>query len=85
MSYLDVYIAGLNPNDANAEFNLDRITTQKFSWSRQTGRQYDIYWTSNLTSGFTLIYTNITASEFEDTDTARTAEAARFYQVRVHK
>lgn len=85
MSNLEAYIAGLNPADANARLSLDRRGARRFSWIRQPGRQYDIYWTTNLISGLTLIYPDIPDSDFEDTNTVRTTEAAGFYQIRVHK
>lgn len=84
-SYLDAYIAGLDPADETATFSVTRLNARKFGWSRQPSRQYDIYWASNLISGFSMIYANITASEFEDTNTVRTAETSGFYQIRVHK
>lgn len=85
MTRLQAYIAGLDPADANATFDLARLDTRKFSWVRQPGRQYDIYWTSNLLSGFNLIYPDVPESDFEDTNTVRMTEASGFYQIRVHK
>ncbi len=83
LTLLQSYIAGLNPGDAADTFDLTRLAEKKFSWVRKSGRQYDVYWTSNLTSGFTYIET-AAGSEFEDTSTNRTLKPSGFYQIRVH-
>lgn len=84
MTFLQAYIAGLNPENPNDTLALTRGAGRRLNWDRKPGRQYEIYWTSNLTSGFTYIQT-VEGSEFEDTNTVRTGEAAGFYQIRVRK
>lgn len=84
MTYLQAYIAGMDPSNSTETFKAVRGEGRKISWERKTGRQYDIYWASNLISGFSFIYT-APGSEFEDTNVARTESASGFYQIRVHK
>jgi hypothetical protein len=84
MTYLQNYIAGLDPSNASDVFRAIQGDGRKISWDRKDGRQYDIYWTSNLMSEFSFIYT-APGSVFEDTDIARTGNPAGFYQIRVHK
>jgi len=83
-SFLYNYVAGLDPDNSSDVLSAVRENGRRFSWERKAARQYDIYWTSNLTSGFSFIDT-ADGYEFEDTNTVRTAEAAAFYQIRVHK
>jgi hypothetical protein len=82
---LQNYVAGLNPDDTGDLFEISRGTGRKLNWARKTARKYDVYWTEDLTAGFTPIYTDIPGSEFEDTDAERTAQASGFYQIRVHR
>lgn len=84
-TYLQTYIAGFNPGNAIDNLLLTRATGRKFNWDRKPDRKYDIYWTSNLTSGLTCILTNTDAAEFEDTATNRTQMSSGFYQIRVHR
>jgi hypothetical protein len=84
LTYLQTYLAGLNPADANDVLLLTKTTGRKFNWARKPDRQYDVYWTSNLTSGFTFIQT-AAGSEFEDTATNRIQMSSGFYQIRVHR
>ena len=84
MTFLQSYIAGLNPENPNDTLRLTKGTGRKLGWDRKPDRQYEIYWSSNLTSGFTYIQT-VEGDEFEDTDTVRIAEPAGFYQIRVRK
>lgn len=84
MTFLQTYIAGLNPENPNDTLLLTKGAGRSLSWDRKPGRQYEIYWSSNLTSGFTYIQT-VEGDEFEDTNTDRTAEPAGFYQIRVRK
>ncbi|NOU35527.1 MAG: hypothetical protein HOO88_01940 [Kiritimatiellaceae bacterium] len=82
---IQMYIAGLNPDDPADRLALNKTTGQKFNWTRKPGRLYDIYWSSNLLAGFSCIYPAVSASEFEDTDAGRTQNASGFYQIRVRK
>ena len=84
LTYLQTYLAGLNPENTNDRLLLTKTVGRKFNWERNPARQYDIYWTSNLTSGFTYIQT-ATTNEFEDSDTGRTGKSSGFYQIRVRR
>lgn len=84
MTYLQSYIANLDPRNPSDKLSITPGTGRKFNWNRKPDRQYEVYWASNLTSGFTYIQT-VAGSEFEDTDTARTTKESGFYQVRVRK
>jgi hypothetical protein len=84
MTCEQMYIAGLEPSVADDIPKLDPTDRKKINWIRKTGRKYDIYWSSNLTSGFTFIQT-ATGSEFQDTATNRTARPAGFYKIKVSR
>ena len=80
----EAYVAGLNP------FGTDRFGVSggvrpggRLSWTGQPGRNYSVYWTTNLTSGFTLLQANIPWTQNEFIDAVRTNAPAGFYQVRV--
>ena len=84
LTFLQSYIAGLSPGNATDALSLTKLGGRKFNWTRKPDRQYDIYWTSNLVSGFTYIQT-ADGNEFEDTATNRTQMSSGFYQIRVHR
>lgn len=78
------YLAGLNPCGTN-RFEISGATSPdgRIRWTGQPGRNYSVYWTTNLTSGFTLVQANIPWTQNEFIDTGRTNAPAGFYQVRV--
>jgi hypothetical protein len=84
MTCEQMYIAGLEPSIADDIPKLDPTDRKKINWIRKTGRKYDIYWSSNLTSGFTFIQT-ATGSEFQDTATNRTERPTGFYKIKVSR
>ncbi len=79
----EAYIAGLNP------FGTDRLAVSggngpgTLRWTGRPGRNYSVYWTANLLSGFTLLQADIPADSTEFTDVINTNQPAGFYQVRV--
>jgi hypothetical protein len=83
LTHLQSYIANFDPKNPSDKLSITMGTGRKFNWSRKPDRQYEVYWTSNLTTGFTYIQT-VTGSEFEDTNTVRTTKESGFYQIRVH-
>lgn len=83
VSYLQSYIAGLDPANSADFLQLTRGEDRKLRWAWKPGRQYDVYWTSNLTAGFTRVYTAVADGELEDSEYAD--RPAGFYQLRVHK
>lgn len=78
----ECYIAGLNPNDPESQFQLFGFQNRLW-WTAASGRIYSVYWSSNLLNGFQLIGTNIpwTANVF--TDSVRGAESSGFYRIKV--
>jgi len=82
LTYLQSYLANLDPGNPDDKLAITMGTGRKFNWIRKPDRQYEVYWTSNLTSGFTYIQT-VAGSEFEDTNTVRTTKESGFYQIRV--
>jgi hypothetical protein len=85
LTYLQAYIAGLQPDDADDLLAITSETGRDLSWIRKPGRIYDVYWTPDLTTGFQLIVPDIQTDQFEDTDAGRILETAGFYQIRVRQ
>ncbi len=80
---LEAYIAGLNPTNANSTFTIDGIGNV-LEWSGISGRVYNVYWTSNLLSGFSeLPLTNLPWVPAVFTDTLHEAESKGFYKLEV--
>ncbi len=79
------YVAGLNPTGADAaSASMSGVfgsIANSFSWDAVSGRVYNIYWTSNLTDGFTLIESNALNGTYIDTE--RAGEPAGFYRFTV--
>ncbi|VGO12223.1 hypothetical protein PDESU_00774 [Pontiella desulfatans] len=79
------YIAGLNPEIAD-EFALTGFLTgetNSMDWNAVSGRVYNVYWSSNLVHGFTLIGSNLVEGSFVDTTTDRDVQA--FYKITVER
>jgi hypothetical protein len=81
---LQEYIAGLNPNksDRFAISNLAAGTTSnRVTWNLVSNRIYNVYWTSNLMKGYTLVRSNALNGVFFDTNHA--GQSAGFYKITV--
>jgi len=80
---LEEYIAGLNPNvaDVFAILNFTAGASNTFEWSAASNRAYDVYWSSNLLNGFTLIKSNAPGGVSIDTNHA--GQSATFYKITV--
>jgi hypothetical protein len=75
------YIAGLNPTNADL-FVINTIDANGvLGWSAVSGRVYNVYWTSNLLSPFTILQSNFTGGAF--TDQTHGADAEGFYRLDV--
>ncbi|VGO12224.1 hypothetical protein PDESU_00775 [Pontiella desulfatans] len=75
------YIAGLNPEVADA-FLISGLTDgERLEWDAASGRVYNVYWSSNLVDGFSLIHSNAPGGAF--IDAGRTANPAGFYRISV--
>jgi hypothetical protein len=82
LTYLQAYVLGLAPDSAQPLELLAQIDAQQVavSWEAQTGRFYDIEWTDNLLSGFSIIATNMSLqSRFID----YISDTAGFYRLKV--
>jgi PKD repeat protein len=80
----EAYIAGLDPTDSLARFEITDLTrdaNQVVHWSAVSGRVYTIWWTSNLLSGFQIVESNFTGGAF--TDTTHSAHGEGFYKIDV--
>ncbi len=77
------YIAGLNPTNADAFVISGSMSAASnlVSWSAVSGRVYNVYWSSNLTDGFTLIESNAQDGVYIDTE--RAGEPTGFYRFTV--
>lgn len=73
------YIAGLNPTNAD-QFVIQSLDAGGvLGWSAVSGRVYNVYWTSNLLSPFTLLQSNYTGGAF--TDQTHSADQEGFYRI----
>jgi alpha-tubulin suppressor-like RCC1 family protein len=55
----EAYIAGLNPNDPQSAFLTSILPDRILQWDAVSGRVYNVYWTTNLMSGFQCLESNI--------------------------
>ena len=76
------YIAGLDPTDENAVFEVSNAWNI-LSWNAASGRVYSVWWSSNLLSSFQPLETNLPWTEMPYTDTNHTAEEKGFYKIDV--
>jgi len=76
---LEAYIAGLNPTNSTALFELSNLRNV-LGWDAVSGRVYTVFWTSNLLSGFQCLETNVTGSF---TDTVHEVDQKGFYKIKV--
>ncbi len=56
---IEAYIVGLNPTDPNAAFLTSILPGKVLQWNAVSGRVYDVYWTTNLLTGFQCLESNI--------------------------
>ncbi|MEN8255676.1 MAG: LamG domain-containing protein, partial [Verrucomicrobiota bacterium] len=83
----DEYVTGLDPTNAASYFSLDGFTAGPeavFQWDVAAGRLYNVYWSSNLLDGFTLLQGDIPWTENVYTDATHSAEQAGFYKLGVY-
>ena len=64
-----------------SSFTAGASNTYTLKWNALTGRVYNVYWTSHLLNGFTLIRSNLPGGQFIVTNPA-TANAG-FYKISV--
>jgi predicted acyl esterase len=80
---LQAYIAGLDPTDPDALFEMSGLQNNVLFWSGVSGRVYTVYWTSNLLSGFQTLEANVPWTGSVFTDSTHSAEQKGFYKIEV--
>ncbi|QHI69222.1 hypothetical protein [Tichowtungia aerotolerans] len=84
-TYLQTYTAGISPTSSEP-FQATQTGPFGLVWTGKPGRVYDIFWASNLLSGFTPIATGLSASQTAFVDTSSNTNLPTGYyklQVRV--
>jgi hypothetical protein len=82
----EAYIAGLDPNDAAAFFEMDGDRTAGKSvlwWNATSGRVYSVYFSTNLMNGFQPLETNIPWTAGAFTDSVHNAYGQGYYKIDV--
>ncbi len=77
----EAYIAGLNPTNPTALFEIHQLQNKVLQWIAVSGRVYSIDWSTNLISGFQTLETNLTGGVF--TDSVHRTEHKIFYRIQV--
>lgn len=81
------FISGSNPTNGGSVFRVAQAEPVPagyvVTWNTVSGRQYGIYWTTNLTSGFQMLATGLLYPVNSYTDTVHTAETGGFYYIDV--
>jgi hypothetical protein len=82
------YIAGTDPADATSVFHVlsaqpTTKSTVLLRWTAVSGRLYNIYWTSDLTQGFSCIATGVESPQGTYTHTFKSAPSSGYYKITV--
>ena len=79
------YIAGTNPNlpESFEISNLIADGAVQLEWDAVDGRLYNVYWSSNLVGGFTLVGSNLVDGLFIDSNANQ--ELQGFYKITVER
>jgi hypothetical protein len=82
------YIAGTLPDVGSSVFALNSLAQPVANqpvicWSGVTGRVYDVYWSSNLLSGFSAMQSNVPSTQCTFTDSVHGTEIQGFYKIKV--
>ncbi|MBN2164214.1 MAG: hypothetical protein JXR25_14020 [Pontiellaceae bacterium] len=84
---LDAYVAGFDPTDPAAGFNVGLITNVPsgfvLNWVSVTDRLYSVWWSGSLTNAFVPLSTNITYPQESYTDAVHSAETQGYYRLKV--
>jgi hypothetical protein len=85
MSDPDEYIAGTDPTNSASYFAVTNWSAGSFilEWPSIAGREYQVFWTDNLTNAFQPLPPVIDYPQNSYTDTTHSAEDAGFYKVEV--
>jgi hypothetical protein len=68
LTYLQAYIAGLDPTGSDQLLAEKVPGNRGLKWASLPGRLYDIYWSPDLETTFTMIREGVSGSEFTDTE-----------------
>lgn len=86
------YVAGLNPNDPNSQFEIAltrdvNATSNVLNWNTATGRVYTLWYSTNLAGGFAPLSggSNLPASIRSFTNAPTPNSSAVFYRIEVRK
>jgi hypothetical protein len=80
---LEEFLAGLDPNipDPLEILNFNADASPAFEWNTVGGRFYNVYWSSNLLDGFTLVGSHVPGGVFVDAEHA--ADPRGFYKLAI--
>lgn len=78
---LQAYIAGLDPNNPSAYFDVTAPAWNILQWNAVSGRVCDIYWATNLLSGFQCLESNIPWPQCSATNSA--SGSCGYYKVNI--
>jgi hypothetical protein len=89
MAVWESYVAGLNPNDPSSQLRirLEReisATNPVLRWNTVTGRVYSVLQSTNISSGFSIIASNLPATIQSFTNPA-ISSSATFYRLKITK
>jgi len=84
---LEAYIAGLNPNDPDSKFSFSVEASTFFGdilrWQPVAGREYTVYYSTNLMSGFITLIEHLVSGEGSYISSAYESESPRYYKIDV--
>ncbi|MBN2703646.1 MAG: hypothetical protein JXR23_05475 [Pontiellaceae bacterium] len=86
-TFMEAYIAGLDPTDPDAFFGFTGGDAEQRTllWNSVSGRVYSVWWSSDLMDEFQCIDSNILWSAGGFTDTVQHVESTGFYKLEVRQ
>lgn len=82
---IEAYVAGLNPTNSSSVFQTSVLCPPSsgavLRWNATSGRVYNVYWTTNLMTGFQTLQSNYTGGAI--TDNLHAAAGKCFYKIDV--
>lgn len=84
-SNYEEFVAGTDPTNSESFFAITNWSGGSFvvEWPSVAGREYTVFWTTNLPSGFVPLAPAVEFPRSSYTDTTHSAESAGFYKVQV--
>lgn len=87
MSNFSEFIAGVNPTNSGSVFGVEEAEPipagYVVNWTAVAGREYGVYWTTDIVSGFEPLATGLSYPVNSYTDTVHTVEQGGFYYIDV--